>query len=176
MLLSLQELELRKVRFDVVFQAGELDYLDPKIRQVEPLATEGVAELLGATREIRVQGRLRTRIECDCDRCLEAASFEIDEAFDLFYRPPLEPAEIAEEQALDEGSVELGFYSGEGLRLEDILQEQVLLALPMQRLCGPECQGICPLCGANRNRERCHCTARLADERWAALRSWKQSR
>lgn len=176
MLLSLQELEVRKVRFDVVFQAGEIDYLDPKIRQSEPLATEGVAELLGATREIRVQGRLRTCIESECDRCLEAASFLIDQSFDLYYRPALDPSEFAEEQGLDEGSVELGFYEGAGLLLEDILKEQVLLALPMQRLCGPECRGICPVCGTNRNQTACGCERNLADDRWAALRSWKQTR
>ncbi len=54
--------------------------------------------------------------------------------------------------------------------LEDILVELIQLQLPMQRVCGENCEGICPMCGANRNETSCRCTEVPADDRWSALR------
>ena len=61
-----------------------------------------------------------------------APRYHIDAPFDLFYRPAGEAA-LEEEMAIDEGEAEMGFYEMPGLELEDILREQVLLQLPMQR-------------------------------------------
>jgi uncharacterized protein len=166
-------METRKVRFDVAFQPGEIEYLDKKLRQKGPLTVTGQAELLGATEEIRVKGKLRVEMEAECDRCLESASFPLETEFDLFYRPsPLE--ENGEESSLSSGDVELGFYEGGGLELRDILQEQILLALPMQRVCSAACKGICPSCGQNRNLADCNCQVKPVDDRWAALKKFKQ--
>jgi uncharacterized protein len=75
-----------------------------------------------------------------------------------------------EEIEIDEGEAEIGFYEGGGLELEDILREQILLALPMQRVCSEECKGICPVCGKNRNQSACDCSTVKTDDRWGALR------
>jgi uncharacterized protein len=55
------------------------------------------------------------------------------------------------------------------MELEDILREQVLLALPMQRVCREDCRGICPVCGKDRNEAPCDCREHPADDRWRAL-------
>ena len=55
------------------------------------------------------------------------------------------------------------------MELEDILREQVLLLLPMQRVCREDCKGICPICGKDRNEAECHCKVQAADDRWKAL-------
>jgi uncharacterized protein len=93
-------------------------------------------------------------------------------SFDLFYRPAAVVADV-EEVAIDEGEAEIAFYEGGGMLLEDILREQVLLALPMQRVCDDACKGICPVCGRNRNEGPCGCTAVPVDDRWSALRNLK---
>ena len=49
MFLSVKELELKKLRFDVAFAPGEIDFSDSRLRQVTPLAAKGSAELLGNT-------------------------------------------------------------------------------------------------------------------------------
>ena len=69
----------------------------------------------------------------------------------------------------ESGEAEIDFYE-DGLELEDILREQVLLALPMQRVCSETCKGICPSCGKNRNETACDCKP-VVDDRWAALRN-----
>jgi uncharacterized protein len=55
------------------------------------------------------------------------------------------------------------------LQLEDVLREQVLLALPARTLCQPDCKGLCPVCGHNRNEVSCDCVSRQPDPRWAGL-------
>jgi uncharacterized protein len=91
-------------------------------------------------------------------------------AFDLFYKPAEAVSAAEDEVAIDEGEAEMGFYELPGLELEEILREQVLLQLPMQRVCSEDCKGICPVCGANRNETDCHCETHSADDRWSALK------
>jgi uncharacterized protein len=67
----------------------------------------------------------------------------------------------------------MGFYEGDGLELNDVLREEILLALPMQRVCREDCKGICPVCGQNRNQNECRCHTETVDDRWAALKQLK---
>ncbi|HEX5230025.1 MAG TPA: DUF177 domain-containing protein [Bryobacteraceae bacterium] len=172
MFISVQELELKKVHFDVAFPPGEIDFQDDgdRLKQATPLQAEGAAELLPHTLgEIRVRGHLAVTMQCECNRCLEPARFPIDSSFDLFYRP-IEGGSDEEEAEIDEGEAEIAFYEGDGIKLEEILREHVLLNVPMQRVCRADCLGICPVCGQNRNLINCGCEAKLVDDRWSALK------
>jgi uncharacterized protein len=71
--------------------------------------------------------------------------------------------------AINEAETEIGYYSGDGMELEDSLREQVLLAVPIKTLCRYDCKGLCPTCGVNRNEQLCDCGQGKADVRWAAL-------
>jgi uncharacterized protein len=172
MLLSIKEIEVRDLRFDHVWQPGEIDFSDSGAVQKGPLTARGVARLLpDAGDEVRVEGRVTANLEAECDRCLTPAAFAVDASFDLFYKPA-EVESGADEIALDEGEAEMGFYEMPGLELEDILREQVLLQLPMQKLCRPDCKGICAVCGGNRNEVECQCeTQHDRDDRWNGLRN-----
>jgi DUF177 domain-containing protein len=168
-----RDLELKPVRFDVELPPGSIEFLDPKLKQSEPLYASGQAELvMGSLGEIRVKGQVKVRMQADCDRCLEPANFPVDSSFELYYRPVAEG--YGEEKAIDPGEAEMGFYEGDGLELNDVLREFVLLALPMQRLCDENCKGICPVCGQNRNHEECRCQATAGDDRWAALKELRK--
>ena len=174
MLLSIKEMEVRKVRFDETFQAGEIDFSGAQVRQSGPLHATGVAELLANTEgEVRIKGHLDVKMESECDRCLGLAEFPLDVNFDLFYRP--NQVVTADEVAIDEGEAEIGFYQGDAMELEDILREQIMLLLPMQRVCSETCRGICPICGKNRNEVSCNCRETPADDRWSALRNISQA-
>jgi uncharacterized protein len=170
MFFAVKDLELGKVRFSTSLAPGDVEFLDPAIRQTAPLEVSGTAEYRSALQEIRVQGSPKGSVTCACDRCLETTRIPVDGDFDLSYRPSaLEPE--AGEVALDEDESEVGFFEGAGLDLADIVREQVLLLLPMQRFCRPGCKGLCPVCGKNRNEVECSCRVEPIDERWAALRN-----
>jgi uncharacterized protein len=171
MFLSIKEMELRKIRFDETFQPGKIDFTGEDLVQASPLHVTGSAELLAQTGgEIRVRGKYNVELTVECDRCLAESRFPLDTGFDLFYRPMSDIARD-EEVEIDEEETEIGFYEGAGMELEDILREQVLLALPMQRVCREDCKGICPVCGKNRNETPCDCRVEGADGRWGALRN-----
>lgn len=172
MFFHVRELALKPGRFDVEFEPGRVDFLDPKVRQKGPLKASGKAELVSdSLGEIRVKGHVYVDMEAECDRCLDPAAFTVDGDFELYYRPVEEG--YGEEAALDGSESEMGFYEGDGIDLNDALREYVLLALPMQRLCGEGCKGLCPVCGQNRNQQECQCQTKAVDERWAALKTMK---
>jgi uncharacterized protein len=54
------------------------------------------------------------------------------------------------------------------LDLEPLARDAVLLELPLAPLCTPDCLGLCPQCGINRNEEACTCEQPV-DPRWSAL-------
>src|SRR5690349_24114753 len=109
MFLSVKEMELRKVRFDETFEAGQIDFSGEDLVQLSPLAVKGMAELLAHTDgEVRVQGNYTVEMGAQCDRCLGRARFDLNSRFDLFYRPASFIAK-EEEVGIDEGEAEIGF-------------------------------------------------------------------
>ena len=64
----------------------------------------------------------------------------------------------------------------ERLDLDQLLTEDILLDMPSKFLCRPDCKGICPVCGKNRNLEDCSCQQREVDPRLAALQSLLEDR
>ncbi len=174
MKIRIQDLEVRNLEFEHQFQAGEIDF-GSEVRQVGVLQTDGRAELIRehhggnkSIEDIRLVGKLDGRIEVSCARCLEPVEIPISRSFDLLYRP-LESERGSDEVAINEAETEIGYYSGEGMELEDSLREQILLAVPIKTLCRYDCKGLCVTCGANRNEQVCGCEQGKPDPRWAAL-------
>ncbi len=166
-MITLQELELHRIEVHKTYASGDLDYHTTEFQQQGPLKVDAVAELLGS--EIRIRGHLGTRLNVKCDRCLTPVDLPIERDFDLFYRPMREIARD-EEIEVPEDESEVGFYSGEGIELADVLAEQVNLSVPMKIVCREDCQGLCPVCGIDRNVEKCNCAERKKDSPFASLK------
>jgi uncharacterized protein len=170
MLLSVRDLELRKIGFETSFPPQAIDLRDTGVRQVGNLHIRGRAELFSALEEIRVEGHITVTIEAECDRCLETSRRSFDRDFDLRYRPASMEQEGSEAE-LEEGESEIGFYEGEGVKLAEVAREQLLLWLPMHWTCHEDCRGMCPVCGTNLNQQDCGCQQQTGDARWAALKN-----
>ena len=175
MFIDIHELELRPVDFAEEFGAGVLD-LGPDCSQRAPLKTTGRAELVPEHHgkherllDIRLHGDFSTSLEVPCARCLEAVVADVSNAYDLLYRPEGSDAG-QEELSVTAAEAEISYYAGNGLELADVLREQVLLAVPLKMLCRPDCQGLCPSCGRNRNLETCECEQKNEDPRWSGLK------
>ena len=167
MLITLQELELRRVVVSKTYEPGALDYRGAGFCQVGPLQVDAVAELVGS--EIRVRGHLGTHLRASCDRCLCPVEIPVERDFDLFYRP-MKAIARAEEVEIPADELDVGFFSGDGIALADVVSEQTILAVPMKVVCRPECLGLCPTCGADQNRETCRCPAPQTDSPFAPLK------
>ena len=174
MFISLQDLEIREVEFSQQLAPGTLD-LGQELKQSGVLNTKGRAALLEENRggrnvveDIRVLGNFSTTVQVPCARCIDPVPTKVGGDFDLLYRP-LGVDAGKDERSISEAETEIGYYSGEGIQLEDVLREQILLALPVKIVCREDCRGICAGCGQNLNVEPCTCEEHSPDPRWAAL-------
>lgn len=171
MFLDVKDLAVRKLPIRKSYASGSLDYGTAELKQVGPLEVRATAELLEG--QIHIEGKLETRIEMVCARCLEPVIEEVHREFDLYYSP-LPKESKPEEERLKDDDTEMGFYRGEGLFLAEMLTEQVLLSLPMKVICRSDCRGLCSNCGANLNHEECRCETHATDPRLAPLARLKQ--
>ena len=174
MFIKIKDLELRKIEFDETFAPRVID-LGEEVTQKGAIKAAGRAELVEEARDagqvvkdIRVVGSFSLAVEMRCARCLDPVSDSLSESFDLLYRPQGVDAR-GDDASIGPAETEIGYYQGEGMQLEDVLKEQILLALPAKEVCSPGCKGLCPHCGRNLNLERCDCAVTLADPRWGAL-------
>ncbi|HEX7959584.1 MAG TPA: DUF177 domain-containing protein [Terriglobales bacterium] len=174
MFISIQELELRKIEFSEEIRPGVIDFGSDLV-QTNALKTSGRAELVAEHRggkevveDIRVVGHFAVGSEVPCARCLDPVPGNFSGDFDLLYRP-LGIDARKEEASISEAETEIGYYTGDGVILEDVLKEQILLVLPVKAICRESCKGFCPHCGKNLNSEQCSCAGDTADARWSAL-------
>ena len=168
------ELEREPIDFDLELAPGAVDFSD-EAEQVGPLAAAGRAEVLHEHRgprdivaDIRLKGNFAGKFQVPCARCVEPVEIPLSADFDLIFRPADADSE-APERSITAPETEIGYYLKDSLLLEDVLREQVLLSLPVRTLCKPDCKGLCPRCGENRNSTACTCDEGPADPRWEAL-------
>jgi uncharacterized protein len=171
---KVSELEREPIDFDLQVAPGAVD-LGEEAEQQGPLAASGHAEVLHEHRgpkdivaDIRLRGSFAGRFQVPCARCVEPVEIPLAADFDLIFRPAAADAD-APERSITAQETEIGYYLGDSLSLEDVLREQVLLSLPVKTLCKPDCKGLCPRCGADRNSQPCSCDVGPSDPRWAAL-------
>ena len=98
-----------------------------------------------------VSGEVETEIAGECGRCLAPVSRKVTTGdFQFFVETPsgMEVCDISED-----------------------VRTEITLALPMNLLCRDDCRGLCPVCGADLNREKCSCAPPSAQGSgvWSAL-------
>lgn len=171
---KVSELERDPIEFDLLLAPGDVDFGE-EAEQAGPLATAGRAEVLHEHRgpkeivaDIRLRGNFSSHFQVPCARCVEPVEIPLSAEFDLIFRPVGVDSD-APERAITAPETEIGYYQKDSLSLEDVLREQVLLALPVRTLCKPDCKGLCPRCGQNRNSQACSCDEGPNDPRWEAL-------
>jgi len=110
--------------------------------------------------------RIRAQAEAPCSRCLEKTDLALEHEFRYFYVSSSEEEEKAAD--LDEHAVLLE-KEASTLDICDQIWETLVMAFPEKVLCQPDCKGLCPVCGCNRNREVCSCDPMERDPRFAVL-------
>jgi uncharacterized protein len=138
--------------------------------ELGPIEVHGRVELVDP--EFRVEMDLRYQQALPCTRCLQPARSEVVTRAELLVATrPLDRRAPPPEPAVELAKDELGVLTvtGEHLETAPLVIEQVLLEVPMKPLCMPDCKGLCPRCGADRNLTPDCCEEQTTDERWEAL-------
>ncbi|MSQ40664.1 MAG: DUF177 domain-containing protein [Dehalococcoidia bacterium] len=129
---------------------------------------QGEVHLLRTERGVLAQCSFQTSARCFCSRCLapyqQPLGFTLEEeCFSTVGRVSGQGLPISDPDSftLDEHHI---------LYLDEAFRQYLLTSLPMQPLCREGCLGLCPRCGADRNRAACTCPQESQDLRWSSLR------
>lgn len=133
-----------------------------------PLVFELRLERLGDV--INIEGALRGEAVMNCGRCLNAYPQKLENSFTLKATPKKTERHYEKETELLEDEPNDFTYEGNTLDLREILQEQVIMALPFAPVCHENCRGLCANCGHDLNKGLCGCTVKQGHPAFAGLK------
>jgi uncharacterized protein len=167
MRIELESLESGRGVFAHRYSPGELVLQDDRVKLLEPPAISGKTRQNG--RRVHVGGRVTAVAQVECDRCLKLVDLPIDSHFKLEY---VTAEDYQEQQAVEltDEDLDLSVFDGEVIDIDELVTEELLLAVPDQVLCSDGCKGMCAVCGVNKNTTACGCETQEADPRWAELK------
>lgn len=160
---------------DLARRPGAQRTLDLTVPAPSALAIEVIGVPEGAPVELHlrlesvlegvlVTGEVSAPLVGECVRCLGEVTDTIDVDFSELYAYP----GAIEVHPDDEEAEDIQILQGDEIDLEQSVRDAVVLALPFQPYCRPDCAGLCPQCGKNLNEDP-H-DHDLIDIRWAALK------
>jgi uncharacterized protein len=150
---------------DTVTYEGDalLDPIDLGAEHFAPVTpVHVVAELTFAGSGLVANGTASVDVQTTCSRCLQEFSLPVRAPLEGFYVKPGADHDFPEDQ-------EVELIRDRSIDLYPALHAAVVLELPFAPLHDPDCAGICPACGVDRNETPCSCERDLADSPFAAL-------
>lgn len=104
-----------------------------------------------------LEGVMEGLVSLECCRCLRNIDYPLraDVLEQFSHNPPRDE--------------DIWKFHGEEIDVAGALRENILLNLPVKPLCSPDCQGLCPLCGIDKNEGSCNCSSESIDPRLAVL-------
>ena len=125
-------------------QAGDCVFLSPVVTSFKAIRVRDVVE---------VKGRVHFSVRLNCSRCLNEFETVLKNDFAVAF-----VREIPEPETID---------------LHEAVQEQAVMAFPIQFLCWPDCRGLCPKCGADLNQGDCTCEKSTGHPAFSVLKNFK---
>ena len=115
--------------------------LIPEAEVLAPVKVSGKITLTGK-HSAYLDAEVCFLVKADCARCLESTVKEFI-------------AEITEElDAEDEDSYPV---KNDTVDLTKIINDKIIMTVPLSFLCKEDCKGLCPKCGTNLNSGKCQC-------------------
>jgi uncharacterized protein len=127
--------------------------------------------LIGKEKEFKIVGSFSTKLLMSCHRCLNTYELPIRHDLDLVFIPRDQMPDEMDVELADE-DMNIASYL-DSIDLCQVIDEQVVLSLPMKSLCAEDCKGLCQHCGKNLNEGPCGCSSQEVDGRLAALKEIK---
>ena len=112
-----------------------------------------------------VRGSLSATVRIACPRCLQPYETVVVNEFDEQYRS-------AESRQAEETRCET--YADDELILDELIRDMTVTARSLEPVCQPDCRGLCPVCGVDRNKTQCACDTATIDPRLARLQQFFQ--
>lgn len=178
MLIQIDKLKRRPRQIVVDEQATDFETLRDLVDQGGISFEEGIRGELQAAWAgdiVEVVGHLVTTVTSSCGRCLAPVTERLEIPVELCYSALDEDGELVADEEVELEGTELGLiaFSGSEIDVRPDVEQEIIMALPLQPLCSESCRGLCPVCGCNLNQERCACEPPVFHAGLAALKNFK---
>lgn len=170
MIVDLINLEKSTLDLDFSFAPETIELDADSIKAKSPIELKG--KLTKGIVETKIEGEIAVVVEIECTRCLQT----VEQKLQIPFKSGFVAAEhytAAKDAELQEDDLDVTVFEGDRIDLNELVREQILLALPEQVFCQENCQGLCEKCGANKNLIDCKCIEKEIDPRWSALEKFK---
>jgi len=141
-----------------------------EITIADPVKVSGTLMDIG-NQMLELNARVQAKVISACSRCLDEVAVKLDFQFTEKYRRENDATDNWNEPEDDEAAILT--YSGDVIDLDPAVRDNILLNLPMQFFCRPDCPGLCPTCGRNLKEGPCRCKSVDVDPRLAVLAQLK---
>ena len=121
----------------------------------------GTTKITRASQGLLVQVQMHACLQAECVRCL--TSFALPLSIDFTELYAFSANSVSESGLIlpDDHHINLG----------PLVREYMLLEIPINAICKPDCKGLCPICGNNLNEQACHHEPEATDPRLSVLKT-----
>lgn len=171
MLIRLETIQESPFRWKETVEVKAADVDMPELVELGPISWQG--EVTFTDPDYYLSATYEYEQVLACVRCLTEVKDKVAGEFQLLLTQEKVPEGVGE-IALTEDDLGYVHLDGEEIELNEFLDEQIALNVPMKPQCRPDCQGLCSECGANLNEGSCDCDKKPVDPRWQALAGIKE--
>jgi uncharacterized protein len=136
-----------EIRDDAPEFAEELSLLGP---------VEGALKLTRTNHGILADFSYAVELEQECGRCLDPARTRVESQFTEEFLPTINII-TGMPETLPADPDEPRVNANHELDLTESIRQDILLQLPFQPLCRPDCPGLCEICGRELGQGPCSC-------------------
>ena len=129
-----------------------------EIEFLKPMTLEGELYFTGDI--IVLEVKVVTEINLPCSRCLVNFNHNVD--LQIHEKFSTNPENKDEDEII--------FIDGDTIDVTDVIKNNILLSLPIKKLCKDDCKGLCQHCGTNLNIANCNCINMNIDPRLTKLK------
>lgn len=138
----------------------DIQRIDDGTEEIEVPTPVKVDGMIYVAEEIIIfEAHIETELKLTCSRCLQPFITKFENV-------------VNEKFTLNEGNKDddVTFMSSDSIDITKIIANDIILSLPIKRLCKDDCKGLCQVCGANLNTTTCSCNENEIDPRLAKLK------
>ncbi len=147
-----------------------LDLADADFEFIGPVGV--TLRVVRSLQMFSVNASLLAALRGECCRCLASARAPVEAQIQFL----LQRKEATEDEAAaleEEEEVDIVDPGVKEVDLADRLHDALVLEMPLRIYCKPDCLGLCPHCGGDRNHVTCSCVDEVSDSRWEVLAQLK---
>ncbi|MEG1727785.1 MAG: DUF177 domain-containing protein [Acidaminococcaceae bacterium] len=152
-----------KTEFHFELDASAVDLTQEDLPIIGTVLVDG--ELSNAGEVLLLKATVQATVNRECSRCLK--QFEVQSKAEVLEKFFPANAKNIEKDAFS--------YEFDVVDITEAIREGLLVVEPLKALCKEDCQGLCPVCGIDKNVDSCECSATTVDPRLLALQQFMKN-